>query len=261
MNGNDIRKIVLEQSWRAHVGHIGSCLSIADLLAALYGRVLKISTPEDPDRDRFILSKGHAALALYAALSLKGWLSTEELNSFSKDNTRLGTHPTRGLRGIDFSTGSLGQGLPYAVGAALAARMDGSSRRVFIILSDAECNEGSTWEAVMWAAHLRLTNLYVLVDVNHQQAFGYTRDVLNLSPLVERWKAFGWDCHDVNGHDAAKIQETIQTASRETSRPHVLLAETVFGKGVSFMERKIEWHYWPLSDDQYRTALAEIEKT
>jgi len=261
MNGNEIRKIVLEQSWRAHVGHIGSNLSIADLVAVLYGEVLRIAQPEDPERDRFILSKGHAALALYAALFLRAWITPKDLNSFAEAQTRFGTHPDRSVRGIDFATGSLGQGLPYAVGSALAARMERSSRRVFALLSDAECNEGSTWEAVMFAAHHHLSNLYAVIDVNGQQAFGYTREVLSLSPLAERWRAFGWDAAVVDGHDAAAIRQAIERTSANADQPHVLLAETVFGKGVSFMEKRLDWHYLPLSEEQYRTAMADLERT
>src|SRR5579872_7007724 len=171
--GPAIRRIVLEQSKRAHVGHIGSALSIADLVGAVFS-VIGAPDPSDGDRDRFVLSKGHAALALYAALSVVGTLSNDDLATFCADDSLLGVHPEHSLRGIDFSTGSLGQGLSMATGAALAARMHHSARRVIAIVSDAECNEGVIWEAAMFAAHHRLENLTVLVDNNHQQAFGYT---------------------------------------------------------------------------------------
>ena len=165
-----IRRVILDQSKRAHVGHIGSALSIADIIAALYGGVLRVSDPKDPERDRFVLSKGHAMLAVYAALFLKAWLKPEELNSYCGDGSLLGVHPECGLRGVDFASGSLGQGLPMAAGAALAARLQRSPRRAFALLSDAECNEGSVWEAVMFAAHHRLANLVAIVDLNGQQA-------------------------------------------------------------------------------------------
>lgn len=260
MSGAKIRQIILEQSKRAHVGHIGSALSIADIIAVLYGEIMNIPSPDDPSRDRFILSKGHAALALYAALFLRGWLPQEELNTYCADGSLLGVHPDRILKGIDFTTGSLGHGLPYGAGAALAARLQQSKRRVFVLVSDAECNEGSTWEAVMFAAHHRLSNFIVIVDLNGQQAFGYTKDVINLSPMAERWRAFGWDVYEINGHDPAAIAGTIAGLDVVAGAPHVLIAKTVFGKGVSFMESQIKWHYWPMSDVEYQQALNEIKE-
>lgn len=258
ITGNAIRRIVLDQAMRAHVGHIGSALSVADILAVLYGGILRVADPADPERDRFVLSKGHAALALYAALHLRGWLSREDLNGYCGDGTLLGVHPERQLRGVDFATGSLGQGMCMATGAALAARLQGSGRQVFVLLSDAECNEGSVWEAVMFAAHRKLSNLIAIVDLNGQQALGYTEQVLALEPLAERWQSFGWDVHAVNGHDQAALTKTVTRLASIPGRPHVLLARTISGKGVSFMERQIKWHYWPMSEAEYQQALAEI---
>jgi transketolase len=254
----ELRRIVLEQSKRANVGHIGSALSIADLVAVLFGGVLRGVGDDDPDRDRFVLSKGHAALALYAALHLRGVLDPDEVESFCGDGTLLGTHPERELRGVDFTSGSLGQGLSTACGAALAARLDGSERRVFCLLSDAECNEGSTWEAAMFAGHRRLGNLTAIVDANGQQALGYTRDVLDLEPLAARWESFGWDAREVDGHDHDAIRAAFEQAPADV-RPRAVVARTEFGHGVSFMTNRIEWHYLPLDDDQYRLALAEVE--
>lgn len=253
-----IRQMVLEQSKRANVGHIGSALSIADIVAVLSEQVLRAPDPGDPERDRFVLSKGHAALALYAALVCRGCLTREQLETFCTDGSLLGVHPERALAGIDFSTGSLGQGLSFGVGAALAARLQGSGRRVFVLLSDAECNEGSVWEAVMFAAHHRLSNLIAIVDLNGQQALGHTADVLDLSPMSERWRAFGWDVHEVDGHDPAAIADTIAGLEDRPGLPHVLIARTTFGKGVSFMTGQIKWHYLPMSDAEYQEALAEI---
>jgi transketolase len=253
-----LRRLILEESKRANVGHIGSALSVADLVAALYGAILR-GEPEDPDRDRFILSKGHAALALYAALHLAGRLSREQLATYCADDTALGTHPEHELPGIDFSTGSLGQGLSFGAGAALAARLQGSDRRVFVLLSDAECNEGALWEAVMFAAHKRLSNLIAIVDLNGQQALGYTRDVLDLSPLAERWRAFGWDAAEIDGNDPEALVAAVDGLDTRGGAPHVLVARTTFGKGVSFMENEISWHYWPMSDEQYAEALRGLE--
>ena len=257
IDATELRRLVLEQSKRAGVGHIGSSLSIADLLAALFGGIL-LGEPDDPDRDRFVLSKGHAALALYVALHLAGRLSRSELETYCQDGTLLGAHPEHELAGIDFSTGSLGHGLPLGAGSALAARLEGSNRRAFVLASDAELNEGSVWEAAMFAAHHRLANLIALVDVNGQQALGYTRDVLDLSHLADRWSAFGWDVHEVDGHDVDGLTRAVEALDTEAGEPHVLLAQTTFGKGVSFMESRIEWHYWPMSDEQYERALAEL---
>lgn len=259
VTGNAIRRIVLEQSKRANVGHIGSALSVADVIAALYGSVLRIPGPGHPDRDRFVLSKGHAVLAVYAALALRGELPVEQLDTYCGDGSMLGVHPEHVLPGIDFSSGSLGHGLSFAVGAVLAARMQRSQRRAFALLSDAECNEGSVWEAAMFAAHHRLSALVALIDLNGQQALGYTDDVLSLSPMAERWRAFGWDVHEVDGHDAGQLVATIARLETASGPPHVLIAHTVFGKGVSYMERQIKWHYSPMSDDEYGRALAEIE--
>jgi transketolase len=256
-----IREIILEQSKRANVGHIGSALSVADLLAALYGGILHVPSPEDPERDRFILSKGHAALALYAALHLRGWVSAAELDTYCGDGSRLGVHPDHALRGVDFSTGSLGQGLSVGAGAALAARMAGSHRRVFVLVSDAECDEGSLWEAVMFAAHRELSNLVAIVDVNGQQALGYTRQVLGLEPLGRRWRAFGWQVHEVDGHDVAALTRTAAGLGTNFGPPHVLLARTTFGKGVSFMEGQIRWHYLPMSDADFERARRDVGGT
>ena len=266
---NEMRRIILIQSRRANVGHIGSCLCVVEILSALYSSVLKISDPKHPERDRFILSKGHAGLALYAALVLKGWLSEEQLNTFCGDNTFLGVHPVTAIPGVDFSTGSLGQGICIAVGSALAARLQGSKRRVFCLISDGECNEGSVWEAAMLAAQHRLSNLHVIVDCNGQQALNLTRDVLDQSNLAERWRNFGWWSAEVDGHSVSDLVNTLNTSSGE--HPKLIVARTVFGKGVSYMEQgiplsqthlpvqSINWHYLPMSEHEYRVAMDQLE--
>lgn len=257
---HEIRRTVVDESMRAGVGHIGSALSIADLLAALYGGVLRGGEADDPERDRVVLSKGHAALALYAALAATRRIDPSLLATYCADGSMLGAHPEHVLPGIDFSTGSLGQGLSIAAGAALAARRAGSSRRAFVLMSDAEMNEGSIWEAAAFAAHHRLSNLIALADVNGQQALGYTRDVLNPGPPArDRWAAFGWDVHELDGHDTAGVAATIRALDVHDGPPHVLLARTVFGRGVSFMEHRIEWHYLPLEAETHRRAVAELD--
>jgi transketolase len=220
---------------------------------------MRINRADDPERDRFILSKGHAALALYAMLYLKGWITETELNTYCGDNSLLGLHPDHSLQGIDFSTGSLGMGLSMGVGAALAARLQRSARRVFVLISDAECNEGSTWEAVMFAAHHRLANLIAIVDLNGQQALGYTDQVLSLTPMAERWRAFNWNVLEIDGHDVEAMVQAIARLDNIVGRPHVLIARTIFGKGVSYMENQIKWHYLPMTETEYQQALKEID--
>ena len=263
--------MILQQSRRANVGHIGSCLCVVEILCALYERVLRIPFPADPDRDRFILSKGHAALALYAVLVQRGWLSHSDLDSFCANGTLLGVHPECQLPGVDFSAGSLGHGMSIAAGAALAAILQGSARRVFCLISDAECNEGSVWEAAMFSAHHCLHNLTAIVDLNGQQAFGRTRDVLDLSNLKDRWQAFGWRVTEVAGHTLEDLSRVLNTNSRTGDPPHVVLARTTFGYGISFMMegraltqshlsvQPFNWHYLPMSDEEYQVAMAELE--
>jgi transketolase len=250
-----IRRTVIDQSYRANVGHIGSALSISDLLAAVIGGPARLDG--DANRDRIVLSKGHAALALYAALDLRGRLDRGAIDTYCGDGTLLGVHPEHELDGIDFCTGSLGQGLSLGAGAALAAKRQGSDRQVYVIMSDAELNEGSVWEAVMFAAQHRLDNLNVLIDLNGQQALGYTAEVLDLGSVEDKLAEFGWAAQTVPGHDQEALGAAL--APNQSGRPRAIVADTTFGYGVSFMESKIEWHYLPLSDEHYRTAVAELE--
>jgi transketolase len=266
----EIRLAILKQSKRANVGHIGSCLCVVEILEAIYGHVMRNVSPEDPDRDRFVLSKGHAALALYATLALHGYIPEADLDTFCGEDSTMGVHPESVLRGIDFSTGSLGHGLSIATGAALAARLQGSVRRVFCLISDAECNEGSVWEAAMFAAHHRLNNLHAIVDWNGQQALGLTRDVLDGSKLADRWRSFGWRISEVDGHSIPALAGLL-SAKAPSDQPHVVLSRTVFGRGVSYMEQgtpitqthlpvqAINWHYLPMSDLEYRMAIDEVK--
>jgi transketolase len=254
-----IRRIILGQSRRANVGHIGSALSVADILAVLYHDILSIPSPRDPERDRFILSKGHSALALYAALSLKGWLEEQELSTFCGEGSRLSVHPEYGVPGVELATGSLGQGLSFGAGAALAARLQNSNRRVFVLLSDAECDEGSVWEAALFAAHHRLSNLVAVVDRNGQQALGRTEEILALDPFAAKWQSFGWQTSELNGHDLEALRSTLQSVGQHNGKPQVVIARTTFGKGVSYMQGQIKWHYWPMSDTEYSQAVAELE--
>ena len=271
INPIDIRLTILAQSKRANVGHIGCCLCVVEILTAIY-EVLKAASPDDPDRDRFIMSKGHAALALYAVLAAKGWIADDELDEFCGDGSRIAVHPEHSVAGVDFSTGSLGQGISVATGAALAARLQESKRRVYCLVSDAECNEGSLWEAALFAAHHRLGNLQVVMDWNRQQALGPTRDVIDIPNLEERWRAFGWEVSTVDGHSVPELVAAL-SGHREDGPPQMILARTVFGKGVSYMEQgtpltqghlpvqPINWHYLPMSDREFEIAMREVEAT
>jgi transketolase len=252
---HDIRRTIIDQSFRANVGHIGSALSISDLVAAVVGGPARLD--READRDRVVLSKGHAALALYAALHLNGRLDDGAIDTYCADGTLLGVHPEHGLAGIDFCTGSLGQGLSLGAGAALAAKLQGSDRRVYVIMSDAELNEGSTWEAAMFAAQHRLDNLFLLIDLNGQQALGYTRDIIDLDAVEDKLSLFGWSAQAVSGHDQDALGAALTPDAG--GRPRAIVAETTFGYGVSFMESQIEWHYLPLNDETYAVALAELD--
>ncbi len=259
LSSRDVRRVVIDQAFRAGVGHIGSALSIVDLLVALYGDpTIHLGPNDEPSADRLILSKGHAALALYAVLFLCGSMAEDQLSTYCGDGTLLGVHPERALPGIHFSTGSLGHGLPMGAGVALGGRMQGTADRTFVLMSDAECNEGSVWEAAMFAGHHRLSNLIGIVDLNGQQALGHTRDVLSLAPLAAKWKAFGWDVHELDGHDIEAIRAAI--AAPEVGAPRIILASTTFGKGVSYMENSIAWHYQPMTAEQHAAAIHEINR-
>lgn len=253
-----IRRHVLEQSKRAHIGHIGSSLSIAEIVGVLVDGALDLDRGEGRgDRDRFVLAKGHAVLAWYCALHVAGRLSHEQLETFAGDGTLLAGHPEHVLDDVDFCTGSLGQGLSVGTGAALGARIAGSDRRVVVLQSDAECNEGSVWEAAMFAAQHGLENLTAIIDLNGQQALGYCKDVLDIgSNMAERWRVFGWDAVDVDGHDAGALRAALD-APRD-GRPRVLVAHTTFGKGVDYMQSQIRWHYMPMDDDEYASALEQV---
>jgi transketolase len=250
-----IRRTIIDQSFRANVGHIGSALSISDLVAAVVGGPAR--SGGGADRDRVVLSKGHAALALYAALHLDGRLPDGAIDTYCADGSLLGVHPEHGLEGVDFCTGSLGQGLSLGVGAALAAKRQSSDRRVYVIMSDAELNEGSTWEAAMFAVQHRLDNLTLLVDLNGQQALGYTRDILDLDAVEDKLGLFGWAAQRVDGHNQDALGAAL-TAPTD-GQPRAIVAQTTFGHGVSFMESEIKWHYLPLDDETYAVALAELD--
>jgi transketolase len=256
----DIRLDILEMVHRARASHVGSCFSIVDALAVLYGRVMRLR-PQDPgwqDRDRFILSKGHAAAAVYATLARIGVLSNEDLQTYGANGSLYMTHVSHKVRGVEFSSGSLGHGLPFGTGKALAAKRQGRAWRVFVMLSDGEMDEGSNWEALMFAAHHRLDNLIALIDYNKLQSLATVADTLALEPLADKLRAFGWAVREVDGHDHAALEALLRAAPWSPGRPSVLIMHTTKGKGVSFMENRVEWHYKSPNDEQRAAARAEL---
>ncbi len=257
-----LRGRVIEMSHAAQAAHLASALSCCDILAAAYWHALRIDPerPDDPQRDRFILSKGHAAAALYAALAFRGFFDPAELDTYCRDGGRLAEHPpAHGLPGVEAATGSLGHGLPIGTGMALAARINDEAYRVFAVLSDGECNEGSVWEAAMFAAGQRLGNLCVVVDYNKWQATARSNETLALAPLRDKWAAFGWDAHEVDGHDVADLARRLAAIpARGEGTPVALIAHTVKGKGVSFMEDDNNWHYRAPTAEEVRKAHQEL---
>jgi len=255
-----IRVHALRMVHRARSSHIGGCLSATDLLAVLYGGVLRIdpSRPDWPERDRFILSKGHAAAAIYATLAERGFFPMEWLDKYYLDGSHLPGHITKGVLGVEASTGSLGHGLSIGCGMALVGKREGKSYRVFALLSDGECDEGSTWEAALFAPHHHLDNLIAIVDYNKIQSFGAVKEVLDLEPLASKWQTFGWAVREIDGHDHGQVEEALLSVPFEPERPSCIIAHTVKGKGVSFMENKLAWHYKHPNDDELRQALIEL---
>ncbi|WP_275412674.1 transketolase [Rhizocola hellebori] len=256
-----IRVRILQSAFNASKGHIGSALSIADIVAVVAPRVRGLGT-RDPGRDRFVLSKGHAAMAWYGALCELHVIDDELHATYGQDDSLLGTHPDPELPGVDFMTGSLGQGLSYAVGSAMAANLSGNPWSIYVVLSDSELDEGVTWEAALIAAHHRCSTLTVVLDLNGQQALGYTRDVLDTSAAPAAFAAMGWHVSEVDGHDVDALNAAVSLdAEVLAGRPHLIVAKTSAGKGVRFMERRIEWHYLPMTEAQYTSALAELGET
>lgn len=258
----EVKKLVLQISHQAKVGHIGSALSIADILTVLYFSTLRVrpKQPKWENRDRFILSKGHAAAALYSVLYLKGFFTKRVLTSYCQNKGSLGVHPEHETAGVEVTTGSLGHGLSVGVGMALNAKIDKKNYKTVVLISDAECNEGEIWQAAATANHYKLNNLITIIDNNKVQAFGKTKEVLDFEPLSQKWLSFGWDVIEVNGHNIESLFKIFSSDLAQT-KPTVIIANTIRGKGVSFMEHKLEWHYFSTTKEQYIKALEEIEKS
>lgn len=269
MTNKELQKIAAEARFKAvHMtfqgkhAHLASSLSEVDLLVALYFQILKHSpkNPKDPNRDHLILSKGHGSAALYAVLAKAGYFEEKLLDTFVQDGSILAGHVTYGIHGVELSTGSLGHGLPVGLGLALAAKKDNLSKRVFVILSDGELQEGSNWEAILAASNWHLDNLIVIVDHNKLQAFGRVKEVLSLEPFADKWRAFNWSVREIDGHDFEQIIPVLSHLPFEIGKPSVIIAHTVKGKGVSFMEDKLEWHYLTPTEEQMKQAKEELAK-
>lgn len=255
-----IRRDALDMSYLARGAHIGSALSIADVLAALYNGVLNVTpqTANDLNRDRFVLSKGHACTALYAALAEKSFIPREELLHYGSDGSRLAGHANGEIPGVEISTGSLGQGACVAAGLALAAKMDARTYAVYALAGDGECEEGCIWEMAMFAAAHNLNNLTLIIDRNGLQAQGSTEAIMRLGDLAVKFRAFGWDTYEVDGHDCAALRATLLAPARA---PKCVIARTVKGKGVLFMENNNAWHFKALQGADYEKAVKEIGGT
>lgn len=257
-----IRVRVLEMVNRAGSSHVGSAFSTAEIMSVLYGSVMRVD-PQKPnwsDRDRFILSKGHAASALYAVLGERGFFDLQRLEEFGANGSPFVAHCVHGIPGVEASTGSLGHGLSLGCGRALVGRWEERAFRVFVLLSDGECDEGAVWEAALFAAHHGLDNLVAIIDYNKIQSLGRVAEVVDLEPLAAKWRAFGWATSEVNGHDPAALRGILENVPTETGRPTCVVAHTVKGKGVSFMEDDLLWHYRSPQGDEYERARAELER-
>jgi len=257
-----IRFKLIQMSHDAGTPHLGSALSCVDILVAAYWKILQIDPqkPDDPLRDRFILSKGHAATALYAILAARGFFPAEWLETFGKHKSRLSEHPAPHCApGVELATGSLGHGLGYGAGMALAGRIQKQNYRVFALMSDGECNEGSVWEAAMFVPAHKLENVAVIVDYNKWQATGRSNEVLALAPLREKFAAFGWNAVEVDGHSIPQLVDALKSIPDGSGKPRAVIAHTVKGKGVSFMEDDNNWHYRIPKDDEVLKAQKELQ--
>lgn len=257
-----VRAAIVQMAHDGRTPHVASALSCADLLVALYFHTMRVdpAVPAAESVDRFIMSKGHGCMAYYATLAARGYFPPALLATYAQDGSALAEHPgLTGVPGIEVATGSLGHGLAVAAGAALARSLDRRVGRTFVLLSDGECDEGSVWEAAMFAAGRHLDQLVAIVDYNKWQAMGRSNEVTALAPLAAKWEAFGWTTREIDGHDMGAIVTALDALPFAAGRPSTIIAHTVKGKGVSFMEDDLEWHYRPPSDDDLARALAEIE--
>lgn len=257
----NIKRHGVEMTHISKGSHIGPILSVADIIAVLYADILNYDpkNPDSEDRDRIILSKGHAGAAIYAAIAECGFIDVEELKTHYANGSRLSGHVSHKIPGIDFSTGSLGHGLSVGAGMALAAKKDKKNHKVYVILGDGECNEGSVWEAALFANHFRLDNLVAIIDHNNMQSLDFCDNTLEITPFSEKWKAFGWNVKEVDGHNHSELKEALESVENESNKPTLIIANTIKGKGISFMENNILWHYRTPQGEEYDAAVKELE--
>lgn len=257
-----IRRHGIEMTHISQGSHIGAILSVADIIAVLYNDIANVdpADPKMPDRDRIILSKGHAGAAIYAALAEKGFFKIEELKTHYANGSRLSGHVShKGVPGVEFSTGSLGHGLSVGAGMAYGAQKDNKQHKVFVICGDGECNEGAVWEAALVANHYKLNNLVAVIDHNKMQSLDFCENTITLSPFADKWRAFGWNVIDIDGHDHDALRDAFIKAKESIDKPTVIIANTTKGKGISFMENDILWHYrFPHEGEEYNSAVAEL---
>lgn len=256
-----LRSHSLRMISRAKTSHIGSCLSVADILAVLYGRILRVDPrrPALPSRDRLIVSKGHAAAIVYAAVAEAGFMPVERLEEFARNGSQLYGHVTHGgVPGIEMSSGSLGHGLPVGAGMALTGKRAGEPWRVFVVMSDGELDEGSNWEAMLFAGHHQLDNLTIIIDYNKIQSLDWVEKTLRLEPLADKFRAFGWSVREVDGHDVKELSAALGMVPLDAGKPNAIIAHTIKGKGVSWMEGKVLWHYKQPTPHELVTALEEV---
>lgn len=258
----DIRKNTLQMIYNAKASHIGGALSMADILAVLYNDILNIE-PRDPDnkeRDRFLLSKGHACTSLYATLCLKGFFPIDELTKYAQEGSIFLSHTNHHIPGIEISAGSLGHALPICCGLALAAKRKKAAWKTYCLVSDGELDEGSNWESILFAPQQKLDNLILIVDYNKIQSLGFVEDVIDLGPLKEKFTAFNWETFEVDGHNHQELKDVFLNVQELNGKPKVIIAHTIKGKGVSFMEDKLLWHYKSPSEEQFNDAINELNK-
>lgn len=258
----EFRRVILSTICKGGGGHIPASLSIVEILTVLYNGILKVNpeNPRDPKRDRFILSKGHACVALYAALADRGFFDKELLNNFGRKGSILGGHPDmHKVPGIEASTGALGHGFPFGVGMALAGKMDKQAYRVFVLLGDGECQEGSVWEAALFAAQQKLDNLIAIIDYNKLQAMDRLDKIVGLEPLAKKWQAFGWEVEETDGHDIDKLSKLFKSVPFRRARPSLVIAHTVKGRGVSFMENIPIWHFRMPNPEELKLICKELD--
>ena len=255
-----IRIESLKMVFNSKGSHIGSALSYVDILAILYNETLNYvpSNPLFEERDRFILSKGHACSSLYACLAIKEFFSIHDLKDYGKNDSQLMNHVSHKVPGVEFSTGSLGHGLPFAVGKAKALKLQEKKAKVFVLIGDGECNEGIVWETALFAGHHKLDNLFVIIDYNKLQGFGSTEKILNLEPLKPKFESFNWNVIQANGHNIFEILKSLKLFNNKKKRPNLLIANTIKGKGVKFMENKFESHYEVLNEKKYNISIKNL---